>query len=88
VGHWSMHIEGAGIHDNGRDDDAEALLREFAGKLAQHHSLHSVTFTVGTSRELVNMEPGSGGDPLEPAHVADAPLPLRAGLHGYRYRDH
>jgi hypothetical protein len=88
MGHWSMHIEGAGIHDNGRDDDAEALLKEFAGKLAKHHSVHSVTFTVGSARELVNMEPGASGDPLEPAHVAEAALPLRPGFHGYRHRDH
>ena len=88
MGHWSMHIEGAGIHDNNRDDDAEALLKEFAAKLTQHHSVHSVTFTAGGTRELINMEAGTSGDPLEPAHAADVSTPLRPGLHGYRHRTH
>lgn len=53
MGHFSMHIEGTGIHDNGRDDDADVMLREFVNQLAiagQH--VRSATITVGSRREL------------------------------------
>jgi hypothetical protein len=75
MGHWAMHIEGGGLHDNGRDDDAEAMLRVFAGKLADAgHEVDLATITVGHSRELLNaddttpfarMDDGSGNRPLK-----------------------
>ena len=71
MGHWSMHIEGAGIHDNGLDGDAEAMLREFVSKLAAHHQVHSATFAVGSIRELLN---------------ADETTPLLSGETAYRMR--
>ncbi len=52
MGQWSMHIEGAGIHDNGRSDDAEAMLLDFIKMLSNHHNVDSVTFIVGSTRDL------------------------------------
>lgn len=73
MGHWVMVIEGSGIHDNGREDDAEVLLQEFAGKVAQHHDVHRVSFTAGSTRELLN---------------DDETTPLRHGETAYRHRVH
>lgn len=82
MGNWSMHIEGAGIHDNGLDGDAEAMLKNFAADLAKHHQVHSVTFTVGSTRELVNVRD-------DEASLVDvgphAPLGSE-GKHAYRHR--
>jgi hypothetical protein len=75
MGNWSIHIEGAGIHDNGRDDDAEVMLERFAADLAAHHQVHSVTFTVGTTRELLNADETT---PLDPERIG----------HAYRHRVH
>jgi hypothetical protein len=73
MGHWSMHIEGAGIHDNGRPDDVEAMLERFASELAAHHQVHSVTLTTGSTHELLNK---------------DETMPLRPGEQAYRDRSH
>jgi hypothetical protein len=74
-----MHIEGGGIHDNGRDDDADAMLRVFAGKLADSgHQVHAATITVGESRELLNADETT---PLEAMPSEVRPL-------GYRTRKH
>lgn len=73
MGHWVMVIEGAGIHDNGRDDDAESMLEDFAGELAKHHAVHKCSFTVGSTRELLNR---------------DDTTPLRHGETAYRHRVH
>jgi len=57
MGHWTMHIEGHGLHDNGRDDDADAMLRVFAGKLADSgHEVDSATITTGHTKELLNAD--------------------------------
>lgn len=61
MGQWSIHIEGHGIHDNGRDDDADAMLERFCAELAAHHQVRSATFTVGSAREL------SGGKLVYPS---------------------
>jgi hypothetical protein len=59
MGQWVMHIEGHGIHDNGRPDDAEVMLKEFVEKLrAAGHSLGGVSFTAGATKTLTN----TGGD--------------------------
>lgn len=72
MGHWSIRIEGHGIHDNGRPDDAEARLREFTDQLAADgHEVHAASFTVGSTRELLN---------------TDDTTPLRAGETAYRHR--
>ena len=48
MGNWSMHIEGHGIHDNGKDEDADTMLRKFVDSLAvAGQSVHSATITVG-----------------------------------------
>jgi hypothetical protein len=52
MGQWSMHIEGHGIHDNGRDDDADAMLKEFVARLGQYHEISAATFTVGGIRDM------------------------------------
>lgn len=54
MGQWSMHIEGHGIHDNGRPDDADAMLREFVEKLGESQVVGSASFTVGATKELVH----------------------------------
>jgi hypothetical protein len=53
MGQWVMHIEGHGIHDNGRPDDADAMLKEFVEKLRESgQSLGGVSFTVGATKTL------------------------------------
>ncbi len=37
MGHWAIHVEGSGIHDSGRPDDADAMLKTFVEELAQQH---------------------------------------------------
>jgi hypothetical protein len=89
MGHWVMVIEGAGIHDNGRDDDAEVMLKEFAARLAEHHSVHGVTFTVGSTRELVSKAEYEAD---EAAAVSLSPAErtrvLEPGEHEWRHRYH
>lgn len=52
MGQWSMHVEGHGIHDNGRDDDADIMFAEFVNELRKHHDVVSATFTVGSTRHM------------------------------------
>lgn len=53
MGQWVMHIEGHGLHDNGRPDDADVLLKEFVEKLrAAGQSLGGVSLTVGATKAL------------------------------------
>lgn len=53
MGEWAMVVHGHGIHDNGREDDAESLLRDFVGQLAlAGHEVQSAVFTVGGTRHL------------------------------------
>jgi hypothetical protein len=56
-----MHIEGHGIHDNGREDDADGMLRDFAGQLRiAGQDVHAVSFTSGATKTLpVTVETGS-----------------------------
>jgi hypothetical protein len=81
MGQWAMHIEGGGIHDNSRPDDADAMLKAFAEDLAKHHTVNSVTFTVGQTRELVHP---ATLDPAAEAYDDTAQPHERA----YRYRTH
>jgi hypothetical protein len=81
MGQWVMHIEGHGIHDNGRPDDAEVMLKEFVEKLGQHHSVGAVTFTVGATRELVHPSKLDEGMPT----FDDAALPNERA---YRHATH
>ena len=60
MGNWSMHIEGHGIHDNGREDDADSMLRDFAGQLRiAGHAVHLVSFTSGALKTLPVSTTGS-----------------------------
>lgn len=52
MGEWTIVIQGHGIHDNGRDDDADAICRRFVDELAKSQQLQSVNFTVGARRAL------------------------------------
>jgi hypothetical protein len=52
MGEWTIVIQGHGIHDNGRDDDADAICQRFVDELAKSQELSSVTFTVGARRFL------------------------------------
>jgi hypothetical protein len=55
MGQWAIHIEGSGIHDNGKDADADAMLREFVDRLAvAGQRVQSATLTVGSTRELTD----------------------------------
>lgn len=53
MGNWVIHIEGHGIHDNARSDDADALLMDFVRQLRQHHDVSAATFTVGGIRDML-----------------------------------
>jgi hypothetical protein len=80
MGHWVMHIEGGGIHDNDRPDDADAMLSEFAGKLADAgHQVHSATITAGSTKELLNEDDTT---PLARTETGER-CPLK-----YRHRTH
>ncbi len=81
MGQWSMHIEGGGIHDNGRPDDADAMLKGFVEELAKYHSVNAVTFTVGQTRELVH--PATLDPDAEAFSLEALPNELF-----YRYRKH
>lgn len=52
MGEWQISIQGAGIHDNGRDDDADAILTRFVEELARSQTVRSAVFTVGSAREV------------------------------------
>ncbi len=66
MGEWTIVIQGHGIHDNGRDDDADAICQRFADELAKSQELQSVHFTAGARRQFGVPVPGmviSGGHP-------------------------
>lgn len=80
MGHVAVHIEAAGLHDNGREDDIDEMVKRFAAGLADAgHQVHSVTVTAGATKELLNR---------------DETTPLRAGpvtggpAHLWRTRSH
>jgi hypothetical protein len=55
MGSWVIHIEGQGIHDNERPDDAEAILGRFVEEMiAAGHQISLASFTTGSVRELVS----------------------------------
>lgn len=66
MGNWSMHVEGHGVHDNGRDTDADSMLRDFAGQLRiKGHEVHAVSFTSGSTKALPVSDTGSVEAPPE-----------------------
>lgn len=52
MGEWTIVIQGHGIHDNGRDDDADAICQRFVEELARSQQVQSAQFTVGARRAL------------------------------------
>ncbi len=52
MGNWVIHIEGHGIHDNNRRDDADEMLKNFVESLKKSQQVDLVTFTVGSARDL------------------------------------
>jgi hypothetical protein len=52
MGQWAIVIQGHGIHDNGRSDDADAICARFLAELEKSQQVVSCTFTVGASREI------------------------------------
>ena len=52
MGEWTIVIHGHGIHDNGREDDADAICRRFLAELAKSQGALSCTFTVGANRQI------------------------------------
>jgi len=52
MGEWTIVIQGHGIHDNGRPDDADAICQRFVDELARSQGIQHVHFTVGTRRAL------------------------------------
>lgn len=64
MGNWAIVVNGHGIHDNGRDDDADAMTAQFADELrARGHVLSSVTFTAGYAKELAPVPEDGPGNP-------------------------
>ena len=53
MGEWNISIQGHGIHDNGRPDDADAILARFLDELKSHHEITSAYFTVGATRDAL-----------------------------------
>lgn len=58
MGEWTIVIQGHGIHDNGRDDDADAICQRFVDELAKSQEIQHVHFTVGARRALGVPVPG------------------------------
>lgn len=50
MGQWTITVTGHGIHDNGRDDDADVIFQRFVEELAGSQQIHSAIFTAGASR--------------------------------------
>ena len=71
MGEWTIVIQGHGIHDNGRPDDADVLCQRFVDDLAAKGQLiQSADFTVGGRRALgipVNLTSGPFGADTFPA---------------------
>ncbi len=66
MGEWTIVIQGHGIHDNGRPDDADAICQRFVDELAKSQEIQGAAFTVGARRQFGVLVPGmviSGGHP-------------------------
>lgn len=55
MGEWTIVIQGHGIHDNGRPDDADAICARFVDELARSGEVHSAQFTVGARRTIAGL---------------------------------
>lgn len=80
MGHTAIHIEASGLHDNGREDDIDAMVKRFANELAlAGHQVHAVSVTSGVTKELLN------ADQSTPLHPDTA---TAGAAHAYRHRPH
>ncbi len=52
MGEWTIVIQGHGIHDNGRPDDADAICARFVEELGKSGEVFSAEFTVGARRKI------------------------------------
>ena len=53
MGRWKIEITGHGIHNNGRDDDAEAMAQKFVADLqAKDHDVEIAKFELLGSSAL------------------------------------
>ena len=52
MGEWTIVIQGHGIHDNARDDDADVIYQRFVDELAKSQEIQRADFTVGARRRL------------------------------------
>ena len=52
MGEWTIVIQGHGIHNNGRDDDADAICQRFVDELAKSQQIQHAHFTVGTRQPI------------------------------------
>ena len=56
MGEWNITIQGHGIHDNHRDDDADAIYQRFLAELQISQEIQVARFTVGSSRDMLIQE--------------------------------
>jgi len=57
MGNWVIHLEGHGMHDNGKDQDIDDLLRFFVKQCKEMgQDVYDAKLTVGSVRKLVNDE--------------------------------
>ncbi len=60
MGNWVIHVEGHGIHDNGRPEDADAIMTDAVLQLRKAgHDVHVASFTSGATKELPVADTGS-----------------------------
>ncbi len=52
MGEWTIVIQGHGIHNNGRPDDADAICQRFVDELAKSQEIKSAAFTVGVRQRM------------------------------------
>lgn len=55
MGQWTLVVHGHGIHDNGREDDADKIAERFVAELEKSQEIQSAEFTVGTRREIKSL---------------------------------
>lgn len=62
MGSWSLTIHGHGIHDNGKDEDIDQIIKKFIADLhAAGHQLDASYLTVGSGRKYTDDLADSGG---------------------------
>jgi len=52
MGEWTIVIQGHGIHNNGRADDADEICRRFVDELSKSQEIQCADFTVGVRHAI------------------------------------